>query len=165
MSRNTSLRGWGDMKGKWDNFTVSSDTRLWHVKFHARFWRWRVLNLLQGDLPALSSWACAFLILTLFLYRLPHSHLINFTYPVSTFVSRGSYSSSVSLQVPVWALNIWCLPLSFLIGLLQDLQIKTPYSCSWFLLLWILSLQIGPHPAWSFLWCLYAISSPSHLHR
>lgn len=112
------------MSGKWDIFTVSSDTRLWHFKFHARFWRWMVLNLLHGDLPAWSP--CAFLVLILFLYHLSHSHFINFTYPVSIPVSRGSYSSPVSLQVPVRALYIWCLPLSFLIGLAQVLQVKTP---------------------------------------
>ena len=164
MSRNTSLKGWGDMNGKWNIFTVSSDTRLWHIKFRARFWRWRVLNLLRRDLPAQLPWACAFLVLILFLYHLPHSHFSNFIYPVSISVCRGFYSSSVSLQVPVRALYIWCLPLSFLTGLSQVLQVKTPYSCSWFPVLLVLSSQVGPHPVWSFLWCLYPISSPSHLH-
>lgn len=68
-----------------------------------------MLNLLHGDLPARSLWACAFLVLILFLYHLPYSHFINFTYPISISVSQGSYYSSVSLQVPVSALYMWCL--------------------------------------------------------
>lgn len=165
MSRNTGSRGWADMNGKWNIFTVSSEVRLWHIEFHARFWRWRVLSLLHGDSPAQSPRACAFLVLILFLRCLPCSHFINFTYPVSISVSRGSYSSSVSLQVPVWALYIQCLSLSFLMGLSQVLQAKTPCSCSWLPLLLVLTLQIASHPVWSFPWCLYPISSLSHLHH
>lgn len=130
------------MNGKWIIFTVSSDTR--RIKFHAR-WKsaeyaaWRLICSVTLSL-------C-----------LPCSH--PFPLPPSPFsfhLTPPTQSQSLFLRVlpPVQflckfqseLLYISCLPLSFLTGLSQVLQVKTLYSCSCFPLLLVLSSQVGPHP-------------------